>query len=158
MKKIEVGQTLTILGNVGVIVGIAFLVVEINQSNRLARLQMRNDIADSIVAVSLDASTDATLAALNFRAADPASLTPEETWMLQRRTDALWRLRENIFYQYENGLFDESEFLAESASWQRSFDTLWGHRFYCMAREFFSPGFIEVVEGMLSSTDCSNAQ
>ena len=33
MKKIDVGQTMTILANLGVIIGIAFLAVEINQNN-----------------------------------------------------------------------------------------------------------------------------
>ncbi len=78
--------------------------------------------------------------------------------MLARSTDAVWRLRENIYYQYQNGLFDESEFLAESASWAGSFDTPFGHQYYCRTRTFFSPGFINLVEGMLSSTDCSEIE
>ena len=156
MKKIDLGQIITILANIGVIVGIAFLAVEINQGNRLARLQMRNDIAESIVAISL-AGGDPASAQLLVRAQDPASLTPEERVMLDRRMDAVWRLRENIFYQYQNGLFDESEFMAESASWAGSFDTLIGRNHYCRARQFYSQGFIEVVESMLSSTDCANS-
>ena len=35
MNKIDLGQTLAILANVGVIVGIAFLAVELRQNNRL---------------------------------------------------------------------------------------------------------------------------
>jgi hypothetical protein len=158
MKKIDVTQTITILANIGVIVGIAFLAVEISQSNRLARLQMRNDIAQTIVATSLTAGTDPIIPGLNLRARDPASLTPEEYWRLTRTTEATWRLRENLYYQYQNGLFDESEFSAESASWASSFDTPFGRDFYCRARGFFSQGFIDVVENMLSSTDCPNSE
>jgi len=158
MKKIDVGQTITVLANIGVIVGIVFLAVQISQSNRLARLQMRNDIAESIVAFSTSGGSDPTLARLSFFSEDPASLPAEEYSMLALRTDALWRLRENIYYQYENGLFDEPEFSAESASWAGSFDTPFGRNYYCQTRRFFSQGFIEVVESMLSSTDCPKAQ
>jgi hypothetical protein len=33
MKKIDLGQTITILANIGVIVGIGFLAIEIQQTN-----------------------------------------------------------------------------------------------------------------------------
>ena len=36
MKKLDLGQTITILANVGVIAGIVFLVFELQQSNRIA--------------------------------------------------------------------------------------------------------------------------
>jgi hypothetical protein len=39
MKKIDLGQTITIVANVGVIVGIAFLLVELQQNNRLLSSQ-----------------------------------------------------------------------------------------------------------------------
>ena len=50
MKKIDLGQTITILANVGVITGIVFLAVELNQNNalleseaRATRVQIRSD-------------------------------------------------------------------------------------------------------------------
>jgi hypothetical protein len=39
MKKIDFGQTVTILANVGVIAGIVFLAVELHQNNDLLRAQ-----------------------------------------------------------------------------------------------------------------------
>ena len=41
MKKIELGQTITILATFGVIVGIAFLAVELAQNNELLELDFR---------------------------------------------------------------------------------------------------------------------
>ena len=35
MKKLDLGQTITILANVGVIAGIVFLAIELRQNNRL---------------------------------------------------------------------------------------------------------------------------
>ena len=37
MKKLDLGQTMTILANVGVIVGISFLAVELRQNNDMMR-------------------------------------------------------------------------------------------------------------------------
>jgi len=48
MKKIDLGQTLSILANVGVIAGIVILVIEIRDSNNLARVT--NQIAVSSLA------------------------------------------------------------------------------------------------------------
>ena len=39
MKKIELGQTITILANIGVIAGIVFLALELQQNNRLLSAQ-----------------------------------------------------------------------------------------------------------------------
>ncbi len=41
MKKIDLGQTITILANVGVIAGIVFLAVELRQNNTLMAAQAR---------------------------------------------------------------------------------------------------------------------
>ena len=157
MKKIDLGQIVTIFANIGVIVGIAFLAVEINQGNRLARLQMRNDIAETTVALSFNGvSTD--IARLIVRARDLGSLTPEEQVMLDRLMDGVWRHRENIYYQYQNGLFDESEFLGESASWTGVFNSPMGRDHYCQVRQYYSEGFIEVVESMLATTECPSSE
>ena len=41
MKKIDVGQTISILANVGVIAGIAFLAIELQQNTQVLESQMR---------------------------------------------------------------------------------------------------------------------
>ena len=42
MKKIDLGQTITILANIGVIAGIAFLAVDLRQNNELMRAAARD--------------------------------------------------------------------------------------------------------------------
>ena len=46
MKKLDVGQTVTILANVGVIAGIVFLAIELRQNNELLGVQIRSGILD----------------------------------------------------------------------------------------------------------------
>ena len=45
MKKIDLGQMITILANVGVIAGIAFLAIELQQNNQLLSAQARTERA-----------------------------------------------------------------------------------------------------------------
>jgi len=49
MKKIDLGQTLTILANVGVLAGILLLVFELNQNREMMRAQTRSELASSLV-------------------------------------------------------------------------------------------------------------
>lgn len=44
MRKIDVGQTVSILANIGVIAGIVFLAVELNQNNALLRNEARYNL------------------------------------------------------------------------------------------------------------------
>jgi hypothetical protein len=49
MKKIEVGQTIQILANVGVLAGIVMLGLELRQNNEFLGLQIRNNIYERII-------------------------------------------------------------------------------------------------------------
>ena len=42
MKKIDLGQTVSILANVGVIIGIAFVGIELSQNNALLSAEARS--------------------------------------------------------------------------------------------------------------------
>jgi hypothetical protein len=42
LKKIDLGQTITILANIGVIAGIIFLAIELRQNNELMRAEARD--------------------------------------------------------------------------------------------------------------------
>ncbi len=46
MKKIDLGQTITILANVGVIAGIVFLGIELQQNNELLEVQAEMAMSD----------------------------------------------------------------------------------------------------------------
>jgi len=46
MKKIDLGQTLNTLANVGVIAGIVFLAVELNQNNEFLELEARATLSE----------------------------------------------------------------------------------------------------------------
>ena len=47
MKKIDLGQTITILANIGVIAGIDFLALEVHQNNELMSAEARRSRTES---------------------------------------------------------------------------------------------------------------
>jgi hypothetical protein len=49
MKKIDVGQTLSIIGNVAVVTGILLLVFELNQNREMVMAQTRNEMSQVLI-------------------------------------------------------------------------------------------------------------
>ena len=80
MKKIDLGQTVGILANIGVIVGIVFLAIEIRQNNELMEADARfNRLSLSTEAYNL-LSTNRELATIQVKVANKEGLTEVEAF------------------------------------------------------------------------------
>ena len=123
MKKIDLGQTVTVLANLGVLIGILLLVYELSQNREMMRAQTRNSVAEMVVNLLAVEVGDPGISELwvNRRSGKP--LTPVEIERFQVLQWAYWRYRENVHYQYRNGLYEEDEYLALRAVWLRDLDT-----------------------------------
>jgi hypothetical protein len=157
MKKLDLGQTVSIVANLGVIAGIAFLAIEINQANQLARSQTRSEISSSLTTLVQELASDPELAALWVYADDPDSLSESENAQLYLSWVALFRIWENMHYQYRNGLFEDAEFEAEREVWRASVQDEYFRRFFCRVNAQFSPDFIREIEALMPSSDCETA-
>lgn len=155
MKKIEVGQTIGALANVGVIVGIVFLVFELQQNREMMRAQTRNELSQGIVELMTLVSTDADLANLRRRADSAEELTEDEAYRYRAFTRAMFRYWENVHYQHRLGLYDQAEFEKQRGAWAR-----YAARskamvdFWCEIGDDFSPEFAAEMNGVLSSYKC----
>ena len=112
MKKIDIGQTATILANVGVIVGIVFLAAEIRLNTRAIQAQTRDSIADKEMQLYAWQASNPELASVVRRAVfeGEESLDLDERQVLFAYLEAFFREHENALYQYEHGLFSRQEF------------------------------------------------
>ena len=114
MKKINLGQTIGILANVGVILGLVLVVVEIRQSNEqaaAAAYQTRiGDIEGAFQQYALSAHLPALY--IKLRESGLESLTAEERDRLRSWESARRTRMQGQFYQYEQGLLDESAYRA----------------------------------------------
>ena len=82
MKKIDLGQTITILANVGVIAGIIFLAIEIQQNTETLETEMRFNQSERQTEVVEELFRSPHLAAALAKALNEEELTREEDLML----------------------------------------------------------------------------
>lgn len=110
MKKIDVGQVLTILANAGVIVGIVFLAFEIQQNNDLLREQARAGIVSEIGALNaaLYENTGG-LGEIAVKALNGEGLTEQESYRLQRYQAQNLVLWQSAFFSLEADVIEEED-------------------------------------------------
>ena len=126
--------------NLAVLVGLVFLVVEINQNNEMMRAQTRSGITDAIIDnVKMYMDPRVIVAYQKRRRGQP--LTDEESALLNSLASATLRLWENTHYQYRNGLFDDAEFEADLAVWREEMQKPEFKQHWSSSRHTYSEAF-----------------
>lgn len=152
MKRDRLHVWLTLGANLGVIIGLLLLVVELRQNAAMMRAQTRNDLSASAVELFVRVAENSQLADLRRRADAGEELTVAELYQYNAITRGFLRYWENIHYQYRQGLYDYAEFSRQREAWSeyaaRS-DAL--VRFWCAQRTAFSDPFVAEFDGLLSS-------
>lgn len=107
MKKIDLGQTITVLANLGVIAGIVFLAVEIQQNNEALGVQARMERQAARRAISTRAVDNPELARAMRKAQQGELLTPDEAFVLEH--EIMFRIInwEIVFTDVQEGLLSE---------------------------------------------------
>ena len=108
MKKIDLGQTIAIIANVGVIASLIFVGIQVQQGATATRSATVLQLKDSWVQLNLASATSADLAEAfqsvdthGFNDADYSSKVLVESFY---RT--LFHIWSNAYYQYKNGTLD----------------------------------------------------
>ncbi len=155
MKKIDLGQTVGILANLGVLVGILLLAYELNQTRDMTQAQTRNEMSQGLIAIILDLAGDAETASLILRGDNGEELSEVERARYENLTVAQLRYHENVYYQYKSGLYDETEYLAQREGWRNFvFQEIGLVEVFCTMRSGLSPAFVSEVEGLLTTYRC----
>lgn len=155
MTKANLTQSVTILANLGVLVGIILLVYELNQNRDMMRAQTRNEISRSAMDLLTTGATSEVLAAVMVRANAGEELSAEENYMFRNRAELTFRLWENVNYQYRQGMFDSTEYSGNLATIN---DVLSRNGalidYWCARRRMFSPPFVEQIDSMPAMQSC----
>jgi len=150
MKKIDFGQAITVLANIGVLLGILLLVYELSQNRAMMEAQTRTALQQGFNEWIYNANADLETSSLDMRGNRGDELTEEERVRYTRLRLALLRYYENVHYQYRIGLYDEEEFAAQREAWRRVTINNSGTRdLFCGSRSVFSPYFVAELEGLL---------
>ena len=141
--------------NLGVLIGIILVLVELNQNITTMRAQTRSDLSTNIVELFVRVAENEQLASLRRRADAGEELTPDEVYRYDHITRAFFRYWENVHYQYRIGLYDEVEFSRQRKAWQdyagRSGTMV---NWWCQHRLEFSPQFVEEFDALLTTYRC----
>jgi hypothetical protein len=107
MQKIDLGQTINTMANIGVIAGIAFLAYEVRQNTLAAKAQAtESHLAAAMDSNSLIASNPQ-LADLIAKTIAGGEVTPGEDIQLSNLFANRLRAWQNTYLQYENGVLPE---------------------------------------------------
>ena len=108
MRKIDWGQTIAILANIGVLLGIVFLAMEIRDSRIAILAQTQDSVADGFLTLNLATITEPEIG-LTFQKGlcEPEELTDLEAARFSMHMRALFNQFRRIYRLYEQGLLDE---------------------------------------------------
>ena len=148
MKKIDLGQSITILANIGVVAGIAFLAVELQQNNELLRVEVELSRNDRIAESFYRFSESPELATVLAKYQRDEELTPGEQLQLHSLAHGILVSFSWVYSQTEAGRIDETSL----ARWGLIFNhyplggvaLLADH--WDASKDYFDPNFVEWME------------
>ena len=150
MASAKITRWLTLGANIGVLIGIVLVLVELDQNRDMMRAQTRNELALGIVDLLQTPASNAQLADVLYRAHAGENLTPVEFFQFKMRTNALLRYWENVHYQYRVGLYDEVEFSKQRIAWENSLsNSRLGQEYWCQVRLYYSPEFMAELDSLM---------
>jgi hypothetical protein len=157
MKKIDLGQTITVLANLGVIAGIIFLVIEIQQNTRTLQFEAYQSLIGQIggqnqlnienpeFATRFNDLVDMSEEELAREDLSPVEYTPISNFLF-----LLTRHGDLAYYQYELGMLSEDRLISTlrpvSVRWCSAL-----YRDWWTSRSFiFAPSYRKFVDSALS--------
>ena len=153
MKKIDFDQTLQLLGNAGVIVGILLLVYELNQNRDMMEAQTRHEIAQSIVEQLGEIASNGDLADLTRRARCGRLESEVEEERYFAHVNSRLRYWEDAHYQYRRGLYDETEFSAQREAWRAFIHPGATQEAWNQMKLSFSSEFVREIDDLIANTN-----
>ena len=146
---------LTLLANVGVIAGIVFLAIEIRQNTEMVRSQTRDSITDKQLTLfewfaaspeNIRIRVDGDQLALDTDSVEAS----QYGWMIAGN----FRLWENEWYQYQQGLFEPEEFEPRINIWKAMISGSPGlRRVWQLQRTGYSPEFKALIDSLVEAAE-----
>jgi len=154
MKKIDLGQSIAILANVGVIAGIVFLALELNQNSKQLGLELEWQINDRIIQNNRGLMGENPTPIFVKSVIAPEELTYEEFTVAGALVFNFLSTWEDRYFLYQAGLADEEEWKSYIDD---DIDLTLGYRFAQVfweeSKDYFEPDFVEYVDMKLPLAD-----
>ena len=106
----KLNSWLGVLGNIGVLVGIIFLAIEIRHSSNAVKAQMADSIADGFIALNVTSITDPAVARINVIGMyEPERLSDVEAMQFSMLLRGLFNQYGRVHRLYRLGILSESD-------------------------------------------------
>ena len=155
MNNEKLNSWLSLAANLGVLVGIIILVLEVQQNNLIARAQMRSEISQSAIN-NIGVNLAPERMAISNKNARGEELTPGEIRWIRTFYRMEFRAWENVHYQYRIGLYDENEMESYRFFWQgraNACNDIYS-QFYIENRLQFEPNFRAEMDVFFDNASC----
>ena len=148
MDSDKLNKWLTLAANVGVIAGIVFLAIEIRQNSDAVRAQTRAQLAEEVMGLFSVNMNDKEYASVLMRGNNVEELSPVEQYQYYRHRSAWLHHWNNVIYQYEMGMYDESEFALQISTIRAHMEIFPGLKVHwCDNKYSASQSLIKAIEG-----------
>ena len=147
MKKIDLGQTIAVLANIGVLAGILFLAYEMRQNTVATRLASAESLSAAVSSTELTVAANPELADLVRRASEGDELTATEALRIDVFYRAAVRQWQNAYYRYLSDTLEDElwqpfrEAIARTLAVDEGLRTHWRN-----SRGTYSPAFQEMID------------
>ena len=142
--------------NIGALVGLLLIVVQLQQNRDLMRAQIRHELSMGIVELLDTPAANSQLASVLRRGSLGEELTPDERFQFELRSNALLRYWEDVHYQYRQGLYDQGEYAAQKDAWSAALARSVGLvDYWCAVRTLYSPLFTSELDALLTTRTCA---
>ena len=145
----------TLLGGLAALVGIIsiyYLIREMQEQNRVARANARQNVSDSHQEIALKGMTPR-MVKIKLKLRNNEDLTPEEDAAYLTYFSIMLRSRENQHYQYTIGMIDAAEWENYLKSFKTLFKSEYHLKLWSFMKETFNDEFVKIVDGIVDENN-----
>ena len=145
----------TLLGGLAALAGIVsiyYLIREMQEQNRVARANARQNVSDSHQEIALKGMTPR-MVKIKLKLRKNEDLTPEEDADYITYFSIMLRSRENQHYQYSIGMIDASEWDNYLKSFKTLFKSEYHLKLWGFMKDTFNDEFVEIVDGIINENN-----
>ena len=151
MKKIDVGQSISILANIGVIAGIIFLAYELRQNTLVTEIAAAQNVVTNIGSRNIVVIENDDFAQVLLRADSGEPLTPSESMRLRIFFSDALRAWQSIFLQNRRGALDEAMWHTQLAEMELTINGYGSYRAHWdLTKDNYSPEFVALVDSLIA--------
>ena len=157
----KLNQWLTLLANIGVLAGIVFLALELQQNSQLMQAQTRDSITEKSLFFNDSLYGDANAFDVwesNTLESDFSAPIAAEKLRFLFMVNSNFRLWENEWYQYQNGLFEQSEFEPRLTFWSTLLSLPAYRAIWELTKNTFAPNFRQQIDRMIRESGSTPRQ